>query len=83
MRSRRSRERKNRRRGDSNRVAHAARKRAPDAFEGFLEVNRLDADKIVKRALREQPFGARAAGALAMSFDERAEGGFFVRFEFV
>jgi hypothetical protein len=52
MRSRWSRNGKRRGHGDDDRVAHAAGKRAPNAFERFLKVNRLDADEIVQSALR-------------------------------
>jgi len=72
VRSRWSRDRKNRRRGDDNRIAYAAGKRAPNPLQGFLKVNRLDADEIQQRALRKKTGGTRAAGALAVNFDESA-----------
>jgi len=46
-------------RGDADRVAHAARKRAPDAFERFLKMNRLDANEIAQRTPREKTRGMR------------------------
>src|SRR5271165_4204307 len=76
-------DRKDARSGGDDRVANSTRKRAPDAFKSFLQVNRLDAYEVMKSALRKQPRGARAAGMPAMGFDQFAQIGFFLRFHFV